>query len=117
MILSFLVDCCRPSQTGEEQLKGIINWPQTLIDVNATVMCPYKINDTIKYALRLCKPDFVNGPQFSSPEIDDCPYKTVTTRQLEGLSKVSIDMIFSVETSLDLINKYLRLTRKQTLLT
>ena len=89
-LFSFLVDCCLPSQTGEEQLKGIINWPQTLTDVTAKAMCPYKIDGNINYAVRFCNSDFVSGPQFSSPDIDNCPYKTMTTRQLERLSEVSI---------------------------
>ena len=88
-IFLYFVDCCDTSVTGEEKIKGVMIWPTTVADTNLTIPCPYKINDTtVKYAVRECESDFIRGPQWVEPNIDECPYKTKTTQQLEALSEV-----------------------------
>ena len=87
---SLFADCCASTRTGEDNLKGVITWPWTPSDVNSTVLCPYKSNGTfVKYASRSCKSNFILGAQWDKPKINQCPYKTKTTAELERLSQVN----------------------------
>ena len=81
---------------GEKQLKGVISWPSTAAGTNSTIVCPYKINGTDdKYAMRLCRLDAAHIPVWTEPNLNECPYKTKTTRDLEKISQAST--IYSIK--------------------
>ena len=91
----FSLDCCPSIKTGVKQLKGVITWPSIAAGTNSTMVCPYKINGSdANNAMCLCRLDVAHSPVWSEPNLNECPYKTKTTRDLEKISQASTILFY-----------------------
>jgi len=108
-IISFTItnyDCCLSELTGDTQIKGTINWPDTAPGTSIDVKCPY-VNQhaTIANARRICKGmGFTHVPKWQEPDTSQCAFKTKTTKQLSELSQISINSSNVVDAATKLDN-------------
>ena len=79
------------SQSGDESLAVVINWPETNLGLTADLECPcgrLNLRSTQLRATRYCGGDFDTGGQWENPSVVACNTSDIT-RQICRLSNVS----------------------------
>ena len=80
-------DACDNDTTSD--LRGLFSWPDTRVGQTRVITCPVQQSGfEAARASRLCTMGSDGSSAWGNPSTFDCPYESVTTQQLQQLSRV-----------------------------